>query len=368
MLRAIEADKNMALRLLVCGMHLSPTFGMTVTRIEEDAIPIAERIETQAEGDTAHAAAESMAAGIAGFSRSFAQQRPDLVMVAGDRPEMLAAAAAALLHGIPVAHLHGGELTYGAVDDAIRHALTKMSHIHFTATEDYARRVIQMGEDPARVHVTGGPGLDNLHAIELMEPATLAQEIGMAMDPAPLLCTFHPVTLEAADTLNQLDAMLGAIEETGLPAVFTFPNADPEGRRIIAALKDFVRAGDSRALVPDLGTRAYFSLMACAAAMVGNSSSGITEAASFRLPVVNIGLRQGGRTRAANIIDVEPVKEKIRAAIATAISPAFRVGLAGLVNPYGDGHAAEKIVRVLRETPLDAGLTIKRFRDIDAVV
>lgn len=365
MLRVIDADDWLALRLIVCGMHLAPAFGHTVKRIEADGIPIAERIETLAEGDTAEAVAQSIAAGVSGFARSFARTRPDILLVAGDRPEMLAAASAALPFAIPVAHLHGGELTFGAIDDAIRHALTKMSHIHFTATDEYARRVIQMGEDPTRVHVTGGPGLDNLRTIEPMAPEQLAHAIGLGLDPAPLLCTFHPVTLEQNDTMNQLNAVFGALEDTGRPVVLTYPNADPEGRRIITAIEDFADGHDDRSVVADLGTRAYFSLMGRAAAMVGNSSSGITEAASFRLPVVNVGARQAGRVRAANIIDVAPTRKAIRAAIEKALSAEFRDSLTALSNPYGDGHAAKRIVDVLRSVGLGPSLTIKQFRDLD---
>ncbi len=366
MLRAILDDEALDLRLLVCGMHLSSAFGMTVDEIESDGIPIAEKIETLSPDDTAAGMARTIANTVRGFADSFEGDCPDILMVMGDRPEMLAAASAALPFGIPVAHLHGGELTFGAIDDSIRHALTKMSHLHFAATETYAARIVQMGEEPANVHVTGGPGLDNLHAHDPLDGDALEKIVGLPVDPAPLLCTFHPVTLESADTMKHLEAMLEAIAGLGLPAIFTYPNADTEGRRIIDRLKLFTEGSGDRVLVANLGTRAYFSLMARAAAMVGNSSSGITEAASFRLPVVNIGSRQGGRLRAANIIDVAPVADAIAAGIETAISAEFRQALKTLVNPYGDGRAAERIVRHLRETPLGRDLTMKKFRDIAA--
>lgn len=364
-LRAIMAEDALSLRLLVCGTHLSQEFGHTVERIENDGIPVAGRIETLPGDDSAEAAARSIAAGVSGFAHSFAAHRPDMLLLTADRPEMLAAAGAALNFAIPVAHLHGGELTFGAVDDAIRHALTKLSHLHFVATETYARRVIQMGEDPGRVHVTGAPGLDNIREIEPLDDAALAGAIGMPLEPAPLLCTFHPVTLEAESTMDQLAALLGALADSGRPVVMTYPNSDPLGRRIIAAIEAFAAAHAVVKVVPDLGTRDYFSLMRRAAAMVGNSSSGITEAASFELPVVNIGSRQAGRLRAANVIDARPERNAILAAIGKATSPGFRATLNGLANPYGDGHAAARIVAALRDTPTGPGLMIKQFQDFE---
>lgn len=345
-------------------MHLSAAFGMTVDEIRNDGIPIAECIETLSGEDSAAGAGRTIANTVRGFADSFERSPPDILLLMGDRPEMLAAATAALSFAIPVAHLHGGELTYGAIDDSIRHALTKLSHIHFAATESYAARIRQLGEDPAHVHVTGGPGLDNLRALDFLDKADLETTVGMPLDPAPLLCTFHPVTLEREDTIGQLDAMLEAIDRLNLPTVFTYPNADPEGRRIIERLERFCGGRNDRALVANLGTQAYFSMMKHGAAMVGNSSSGITEAASFRLPVVNIGSRQGGRLRAANIIDVEPQADAIAQAIETATSEAFRAGLVSLVNPYGDGRAAERIVRLLRDTPVGPSLVMKKFRDL----
>lgn len=365
MLRAIQADDRLVLRLIVCGTHLSRDFGYTVERIEADGIPIDDRVENVPADDSPRAAGEAIAAGVSGFTKCFAKSRPDMLLLTGDRPEMLAAAAAALNFLIPVAHLHGGELTLGAVDDAIRHALTKLSHIHLVASETYRNRVIQMGEEPTRVHVTGAPGLDHLNDMALLAPDELERIIDMPLDPAPILCTFHPVTLEPDSTLDQLAALLEALDEADRPVVFTYPNTDPLGRRIIVAIENFTKGRAQHRVLPDLGTRAYFSLMGHAAAMAGNSSSGIVEAASFKLPVVNIGSRQAGRLRAANVIDVEPARQPILAAIRKATSAEFRAGLNGLTNPYGDGHASERIVGILAATPLGPALTAKRFRDAD---
>lgn len=363
-LRAIENDPALTLRLLVCGAHLSSTFGKTVERIEADGFSIAERIPTLVEGDSQQAATESTANAVAGFGASFTRNRPDLVLVTGDRPEMLAAGVAAMLAGLPLAHLHGGELTFGAVDDAIRHALTKLSHFHFVSTEDYADRVIQMGENPDHVFVTGAPGLDNINEVELMEKKALAAEIGMEIKPDLLLCTFHPVTLEADSTMDQLGELLAAIEESGSWVIFTYPNADPMGRQIIEAIQAFAAGHKKYRVAPDLGTAAYFSLMNCAGAMIGNSSSGIIEAASFELPVINIGSRQAGRVRAMNVIDVAPEKDAIAEGITTALSKGFKESISGLINPYGDGKAAGRIVAVLRDTNIGQDMLMKQFRDL----
>jgi UDP-N-acetylglucosamine 2-epimerase (non-hydrolysing)/GDP/UDP-N,N'-diacetylbacillosamine 2-epimerase (hydrolysing) len=266
-----------------------------------------------------------------------------------------------------VAHIHGGELTEGAIDDAIRHVITKMSHLHFVATETYRRRVIQLGEEPWRVAVSGAPGLDNVLTMDLVAREDLEARLGLNMSRPFLIVTFHPVTLEHENTDTHLNELLRALADLDYGLVFTYPNADTGSRAIIDRIRRFATGRPNATLVDNLGTAAYFGLMKHAAAMVGNSSSGIIEAGSFKLPVVNIGSRQQGRTRGRNVVDVECSRERIVAAIRTATSKAFAAGLADLVNPYGDGHAARRIVEVLRSVPMDARLITKPFHDLESV-
>jgi len=362
-LRKIQADPELRLRLIVAGTHLSPEFGLTVKAIEADGFEIAERGEMLLSSDTPEGVVKSMGLGVIGFAQSYARLCPDILLVLGDRFEMHAAALAALPFTIPVAHIHGGEITQGAIDDALRHSMTKLSHLHFVATEEYANRVMQMGEEPWRVVLTGAPSLDNLNNMKLLSRQELETLLGFRLDKDPLLVTYHPVTLEYERTEWQAGELLKALEVFDLPMIFTFPNADVSGRVILNMIKSFVKKYATAHLVENLGTQGYFSTMAFAAAMVGNSSSGIVEAPSFKLPVVNIGTRQQGRIRGENVLDVGYSHAEIRAAIAKAVSPEFRAGLDDLVNPYGDGRAAEKIVRKLKETKLGAELLVKRFCD-----
>jgi UDP-N-acetylglucosamine 2-epimerase (non-hydrolysing)/GDP/UDP-N,N'-diacetylbacillosamine 2-epimerase (hydrolysing) len=362
-LRRLRDERSVSVFLLVTGAHLSKEFGMTVERIEADGFEIAERIDMEVGPDTPVAIARSTGLALTGFAAAFARRRPDLLVVLGDRLEMLAAAAASLPFTIPVAHIHGGEATEGAIDDAVRHAITKMSHLHFVALDAYAERVIQMGESPWRVTVSGAPGLDHLRDFAPLSPAELEREHGMRVADETLVVTYHPVTLEYGKTASQIAELLAALREVGAPVVFTFPNADTSSRAIIEAARRYVSDARNAQLTVSLGTRGYLSLLSHAAAMVGNSSSGILEAASFRLPVVNVGTRQQGRVRGKNVLDVECERADIAAAIRTALSPEFRASLADLVNPYGDGHAAARIVERLRSVELGDKLLRKRFHD-----
>lgn len=357
----IQTDPGLRLHLIVAGTHLSPEFGLTVKVIEADGFGIDERVEMLLSSDTPEGIAKSMGLGVIGFAQSYARFRPDILLVLGDRFEMHAAALAALPFKIPVAHIHGGEITQGAIDDALRHSTTKLSHIHFVATEEYARRVIQMGEEPWRVMVSGAPSLDNLNSITLLSRQELGALLGIRLDEGPLLVTYHPVTLEYEQTEWQVEELLRALETFDLPMIFTFPNADVSGRVILSMIESFVKKYSSAHLVANLGTQAYFSVMAIAAAMVGNSSSGIVEAPSFKLPVVNIGSRQQGRICGKNVIDVGYSCEEIQKGITTAISQDFREGLANLMNPYGDGQTAERIVGKLRTIKVEDDLLFKRF-------
>jgi UDP-hydrolysing UDP-N-acetyl-D-glucosamine 2-epimerase len=364
-LRKIQADaEELRLRLIVSGMHLAPEFGRTIEVIEEDGFEIAERVEMLVASDTPEAIGKSMGLGAIGFAQAYARLRPDILLVLGDRFEMHAAALAALPFKIPVAHIHGGELTMGAIDDALRHSMTKLSHLHFVSTDEYARRIVQLGEEPWRVTVSGAPSLDNLHETKLLSVAALESRFGLRLDEPPLLVTYHPVTLEHEQTGQQMSEFLAALQEFEMPIIFTAPNADTGGRIVMQRIKDYVEAHASAQLVNNLGTQAYFSLMATSAAMVGNSSSGIIEAAAFKLPVVNIGNRQEGRVRGANVIDVGYRREEIIEGIRKALDTDFRASLSAMANPYGVGAAADQIVARLKEVPLDHHLLVKRFHDI----
>lgn len=363
-LRAIRAAQELTLYLYATGMHLSPEFGMTVKEIEKDGFEVGERIETLLSSESPSGLATSMGLGVVGFAQAYTRSRPDILLVLGDRFDMHAAVVAALPFKIPVAHIHGGELTKGAIDDAIRHSITKMSHLHFVATETYARRVIQMGEEPWRVVVSGAPGLDNLRTLQLLDREALERRYGVNLRAPFFLITYHSVTLAYEQTESQLDALLQALTETDGTLCFTYPNADTHSRLIIERIRAFVAERPRAHFFTNLGTQGYFSMMNYATAMIGNSSSGIIEAASFQLPVVNIGLRQGGRVRGRNVIDVACRRKEILHGINQATSPEFRHSLSDLVNPYGDGRAAERIMRKLKHVPLDETLLLKTFHQV----
>lgn len=367
LLKRIQADPDLQLCLIVAGMHLSPEFGLTAETIEADGIEINERVEMLLSSDTPEGVAKSMGLGTIGFAQAFARLRPNILLVLGDRFEMHAAALAALPFKIPVAHIHGGEITHGAIDDALRHSMTKLSHLHFVSTQEYARRVIQMGEDPWRVVVSGAPSLDNLVTIRLLTREELAAKFDLYLhETSFLLATFHPVTLEYELTEWQVTEFLAALDTYGLPVVFTMPNADTSGRSIARMIEEFVATHSSVQAVDSLGTQGYFSLMALAAAMVGNSSSGLIEAPSFDLPVVNVGSRQRGRVRGANVIDVDYERTSVLEGLRRALDPQFRGRLQGIRNPYGSGAASEKIVEVLKQVQLNDKLVKKCFRDMGA--
>jgi UDP-hydrolysing UDP-N-acetyl-D-glucosamine 2-epimerase len=367
-LRALRQTPGLDLRLYVCGMHLSPEFGCTARDIAADGFDIAEQVDMLVASDEPAGTALSMGLGMCGFARILQKNRPDILVVLGDRFEMFTAAAAAVPFPVAVAHLHGGERTEGAIDERFRHAITKLSHLHFVAHEEYARRVVQLGEEPWRVTVSGAPGLDAIREMTAMLPerdAFLA-EFGLPTGRPALLFTFHPVTTEHGGSLAQLDAVLSALDESGCAVLATCPNADSGGREMHARLRAHAEARPLWRLVDNLGQRNYYAAMAHCAAMVGNSSSGIIEAPSFGLPVVNIGSRQDGRLRAANVIDAAPEREPVLAAVRRALSPEFAAGCRASGNPFGDGFASGRIVDRLLRTPLDARLFRKKFHDIPA--
>ena len=365
LLQAIEACPDLKLHLIVSGTHLSPEFGLTERTIIEDRFVVSDRVEMLLSSDSPEGISKSVGLGVLGFSQLWGRFRPDIIVVLGDRYEMFAVALSALPFKIPVAHLHGGEVTEGAIDDSLRHAMTKLSHLHFVSTQEYKDRVIQLGEEPWRVIVSGACGLDNLKEVDLVEYVEFANNYNIQITPPFLLVTFHPVSLEFEQTQTQVNALLDALEQVDYSVLFTMANADTSGHLVNRLISDYVlRHPDKTQIVKTLGLNGYFNAMNLASAMVGNSSSGIIEAASFELPVVNIGNRQHGRIRGENVIDVGYSSAEIVSGIRTATSVEFNQTILDLVNPYGDGHAAERIVAVLRNVPLDAKLIKKTFYDL----
>jgi len=303
--------------------------------------------------------AKTIGVAVLGLAEVLGRRRPDLVLLIADRYELLAPAAVALSLRLPIAHIEGGEISEGAIDDAVRNAVTKLSHLHFVPTERARRRVVAMGEEPWRVHRVGAPSLDYLARGELLGRPALEHALGVELGDPCVLAAYHPVTL-LDDTTAEADAMFGALEDLECQVLFCFPNADAGSRRLVELARAFCsRRADSRLFV-NLNPRVYWSLLRQVSAMVGNSSSGIMEAASIPLPVVDVGLRQRGRERATNVLDAPAVRAGIVAAVRRAVDPRFRRGLAGLVNPYGDGTASRRIVDVLARTPLGGELLIKR--------
>jgi GDP/UDP-N,N'-diacetylbacillosamine 2-epimerase (hydrolysing) len=362
LMKEIQASPGMELQLAVTGMHLSPEFGLTYRTIEEDGFRIDAKVEMLLSSDTPVGIAKSIGLGTIGFADAFERLKPDIVVVLGDRFEIFSATQAALVARIPVAHLHGGETTEGAIDEAFRHAITKMSHLHFTATEEYRARVIQLGEDPGRVFNVGAAGMDNLRRLKLLSRTELEETLGFRLGEKNLLVTFHPVTLENDTAGHQVGELLAALDELAdTHLIFTLPNADTGGRIIRAMIQDYVAGRQARtACFDSLGQLRYLSVMQCVHAVVGNSSSGLIEAPSFRIGTINIGDRQKGRVKAASVIDCEPQREAIGQALRKLFSREFQESLRLVTNPYDQGLVATKVVQVLAGYPLD-GILKKTF-------
>ena len=361
---AIAAEPALILQVLVCGQHLDPRFGDTWKEVARE-FTIDAKVSVPLRDDSNLAVAEATGAILTGVARELARLKPDIVMVLGDRYEILAAGTAALLLNIPIAHLHGGEITEGAMDDAMRHALSKMAALHFVAAQPYRARLLNMGETPDRVIVSGTPGLDNIDAAPNVSPQAIVKELGLDAAKHLFLITYHPVTLTADAGLTGVDALLkvlGGYEDTVM--IFTGINSDPGHAALRERVAAFV-AGDPRrrVAVQSLGHRRYRGLMKASTAVIGNSSSGLIEAPAFRVPSVNIGDRQKGRLRSSSVIDCGDDAPSIRAAILRALDPAFRTAIAAQHPAYGGGGAAQKIVAALRDTPLTQ-LSTKRFHDI----
>ncbi len=368
LLRAIRADSALRLQVIASGMHLSPKFGRTWREINAEGFKIDRKILLRLTGDSSLANLKSTGTGLNGFGEAFAELKPEIVVLLGDRFELLAPAISALMLRIPIAHIHGGELSEGAIDDSVRHAITKLASLHFAATEPYRKRIIQMGESPKRVFNFGAPGLDQLYDSTLLTRPELEREIGFHLRDPVAIVTYHPVTRDAGGISTQVHCLVAAVKVSGLKAVFTMANADAQGALINTRLQVACAQTPGRfKWIPHLGHRRYLSCLKHFAVMIGNSSSGLTEAPSFRLPVVNIGDRQRGRVRASNVIDVPCSQTAILQGIERATSPRFRASLRGMRNPYDrfhDGRASERIKDVLRDVSLSGDLLKKCFHDL----
>jgi GDP/UDP-N,N'-diacetylbacillosamine 2-epimerase (hydrolysing) len=365
-MRHLQDDPNVQLQLLATGMHLSPEYGNTWQAIAADGFTIDHKVEMLLSSDTPQAMAKSTGIGLMGMADALHDLAPDLLLVLGDRFEILAAATSAALMRIPVAHIHGGEATEGAIDDSLRHAITKLSHLHFTSTETYRQRVIQMGEQPDHVFCFGAPGIDSIASLQLLSRDQLEESIAFKLGERFLLVTFHPVTLGTAPSSGEMAELLAALSEMPEDVRFliTLPNADAGGRALAAQIREFTNHHADHAIAfTSLGQLRYLSAMKHCLAVVGNSSSGIIEAPSLGVGVVNIGDRQKGRVQADSVINCEPNQAAIFAALEKAISPEFQKTAGQVVNPYGTAGASEKIAKVAASFPL-AELARKSFHDL----
>jgi GDP/UDP-N,N'-diacetylbacillosamine 2-epimerase (hydrolysing) len=362
-MRGIHDDPELKLQVVATGMHLSPEFGLTYRDIEADGFRIDRKVEMLTSSDTPVGIAKSMGLGIIGFADALNELQPSLIVVLGDRFEIFAAVAVALLARIPVAHLHGGETTEGAFDEALRHSITKMSHLHFVAAQEYLQRVIQLGERPEHVFLVGGLGIDNIKRLKLLDRAELELTLDFKLGKKNLLITFHPATLEPATATDQMDELLAALADLkDTRFIFTLPNADTDSRALIKMVERFVEQNANARAFTSLGQLLYLSCIANVDGVVGNSSSGLIEVPSLKKGTINIGDRQRGRLQAASVISCEPIRQQISIALNQLYSPAFQASLRHVRNPYGEGAASEKIVNIIKSVPLD-NLVKKHFFD-----
>lgn len=368
LMQSLKEDERVELQIVATNMHLSPEFGLTVKEIEDDGFKIDKKVEMLLSSDTPTGTVKSMGLASIGLADAYAELSPDLIVILGDRYEMLAAASAALIFGIPVAHLYGGEITEGAYDDAIRHAITKLSYLHFTSTEEYRRRVIQMGEAPERVYWVGALGADNISNSATMSLTELEESIGADLGKSFLLVTFHPVTKEPGSAEAQTRALLSALEEVAdrHNILFTLPNSDTDGRIVARLVRDWAGSHPDKACaVTSLGRARYYSALAHCTAVVGNSSSGLVEAPSFRKPTLNIGNRQKGRAQGNTVVNCEATLEEIRKGLSRILEPQTIAEIAeNGVNPYVKPGTLEAIHSALVETSLPLNES-KHFYDIN---
>ena len=348
----VKKDKHLVLQIIVTGMHLSPAFGSTYKEIEKDGFEIDEKVDISLKNDTPEGVARSTARAMSGMAEAYKRLAPDIVVLLGDRFEIFGAATAAHISRKVIAHIHGGELTEGAIDDAFRHSITKMSHLHFVSTEEYRKRVIQLGEQPEHVYNVGALGVDNIKNMKLLAKKEIEKELGFSFGKRNLLITFHPVTLEADTAEEQFKNLLGVVNNIeDVRLIFTKANADPGGRAINNKIDEYVRRNKEKAVVfTSLGRLRYLSILQYVDAVVGNSSSGIIETPSFHVPTVNLGNRQKGRIKADSVIDCNADELSVLKAIKKALSDDFRNRCKETSNPFGEGNAARKIVKILKKT------------------
>ena len=364
LLKEIEADKELELQLIATGMHLSPEFGLTYKEIEKE-FKINKKIEMLLSSDTSVGISKSMGLAQISFAESYDELKPDIVIVLGDRYEIFSATSAAMIARIPIAHIHGGEKTEGAFDESIRHSITKMSHLHFTATEEYKNRVIQLGEHPSRVFNVGGMGIENIKRLKLLSKDEFEKSIEFKLNSKNILVTFHPVTLENSTAKEQFQQLLDAIDELeDTNIIFTKANSDTDGRVINQMIDEYVTKNSHKSIVfTSLGQLRYLSALQYVDAVVGNSSSGLAEAPSFKIGTINIGDRQKGRIKASSVIDCEPNKDSILKSFEKLYSKEFQETLKTTINPYGDGCASKKIVETLKSVDLK-NILKKSFYDL----
>ena len=364
----IRESESLELQVIATGMHLSPEFGLTYRDIETDGFQIDHKVEMLLSADTPSAISKSMGLAMIGFADAYHQLQPDLLLVLGDRYEILAAATAAMNSRIPIAHLHGGEATEGLIDEAIRHSITKMSHLHFVAAEEYRKRVIQLGEHQDRVFQVGGLGIDNIHRLPLLSREALEESLDFSLGERNLLITFHPVTLEQNTSVHKMRELFAALkQQERTQLIFTMPNADTEGRVLFGMIEKFTQQNPERTKAfTSLGQLRYLSCLKYVDAVLGNSSSGLAEAPSFKIGTINIGDRQRGRLKAASVIDCAPDQDSIRHALEKLYSYNFQNQLASVRNPYGEGGASVTIVKTL-EVCIFYRLLKKQFYDLSSI-
>ena len=363
LMRMVADSPLCEIQIIATNMHLSPEFGLTYKEIEADGFVINKKVEMLLSSDTPNGTVKSMGLATLGFADALEDLRPDMAVILGDRYEMLAAAQACLIYKVPIAHLHGGEITEGAYDDAIRHAITKLSHLHFASTEEYRQRIIQMGEMPERVFYVGSLGVDNIKNEPTIPLAELEQSLNFHLGAQFLLITFHPVTMDCTPASEQCDALLKALDDTckGYQLLFTLPNSDTNGRVIISKVKEYVNAhSDTSCAVISLGKKRYYSALKFATAVVGNSSSGLVEAPSFHIPTLNIGIRQQGRARGESVLDVPATYESIKDGLKEVLSQEFIAQSKIVLNPYEKDGTVETIFNVITSFPLE-NIVMKKF-------
>lgn len=366
LMRAIQEDKDLQLQVIATNMHLSPEFGLTYREIEKDGFQIDKKVQMLLSSDTPNATTKSVGLATIGFADAYEDLQPDLIVVLGDRFEILAAVSAALFFKIPVAHLHGGEITEGAYDDSIRHAITKMSHLHFTSTEAYRQRVIQLGEQPDRVFYVGAIGVENIKRVSLMSQAELENSIRFKLGEKSLLVTYHPVTLENHTAADQCRNLLEALDEfPDYKIIFTLPNSDTDGRVIIRLINEYVSLRPERCMaIPSLGLQRYLSALKCVSAVVGNSSSGIIEVPSFGIPTLDIGNRQKGRIAAESVVHCGNDSRSIIEGMQQVLSDVFRKQVKHVLNPYEKRDTTKNIYKIISTYPLE-NLRQKKFYDVN---